>query len=244
MRSLVKNNASLGQFRAARLESRILASTHRRQTVYSVATETGTTHQSRSIPPTSLLESSVKSSSSGSTLLNWRLQQKQNDTGGVKFEGETSWSSPNDLISRNSFAKNHIHLWTLLEACIESGNMTRAESVLIGLSEIANSSDVTLAVNNYLNKLVQLNAGNSSVGLQWIKKIRNKISKFEPNTVTDAIILKSIYSSHDTDKLREFVVSKRGTLGEILSHVEVLGLGAMVNIVKVSIVFEGRPDVV
>lgn len=177
--------------------------------------------------------------SAGSASMLWKTRaSSRSDTlrsGSLRYKGG-SLSSPHDSISRNAFAKDHAHLWTLLEACIDSNNLTRAESVLIGLSGLASKADITLACNNYLLRLCELNEASPSVGQLWIRRIQTNIPLFEPNSVTDSIILKNIYSSGNVGDLKRFVSQYESRTGnsvsELLSHVEVLSIEVLKNIVN------------
>lgn len=183
------------------------------------------------------VEASGNSATSAGVLWKTRVYPRSDTlrSGSLRYEGG-SLSSPHDSISRNTFAKNHAHLWTLLEACIDSNNLTRAESVLIGLSGLASKADITLACNNYLLRLCELNETSPSVGQLWIRRIQTKISMFEPNSVTDAIILKNIYSSGNVTDLQRFMKEYESRTGksvsELLGHVEVLSIEALKNIVN------------
>jgi hypothetical protein len=153
----------------------------------------------------------------------------------VTYTDNSSWSSPHDVVSRNAFARDHVHLWTLLETCIEVNNMTRAESILVGLSEIASDQDVTLAANNYLLKLGELNPSDPKVLHEWLGRIKIRMKNFKPNAVTYAIMLKSMYTAKDYQGIKAFVRSRRSDeLSQILNRIEVLGLEALKGIVEVS----------
>lgn len=149
----------------------------------------------------------------------------------------SSWSSPNDLVARNAFTKDHIRLWTLLEACIVSQNFKRAESILIGLSGMASSTDMTLAVNKYLLKLVETNPENPLVGREWLASISRKIPSFRSNSVTDATLLLNLYTAGQKEQMKGLIedhVESGGSIRTLLSHVDVLPIRAIQNIIRVS----------
>lgn len=145
----------------------------------------------------------------------------------------TSWSSPHDSINRHQFLKDYSHLWTLLEACLESGNFERAEHVLISFSEHSDSKDLTMAVNNYLLRLSELNSKDSNVSQTWLRNISRKIPKFSPDTITRAIILKNkcLHYDYEESKIASYI---RQYSTDILKHVDVLGIDMIAKIVKVS----------
>lgn len=151
----------------------------------------------------------------------------------------SSWSSPNDLVARNAFTKDHIRLWTLLEACIVSKNFKRAESILIGLSGMASHTDMTLAVNKYLLKLVETNPENPLVAREWLASIAKKIPNFRSNSVTDATLLLNLYTAGQKEQMKELIddhVESGGSIKTLLSHVDVLPVRAIQNIIQVSFI--------
>lgn len=101
------------------------------------------------------------------------------------------WSSPKDGVRRDVFSNRIVNAWTLLEACLELGNMERAESVLPVLSEISSEHELTLAVNMYLKKLVERESGYNSLAEDWMRRIRFKLPNFKPNEITDALLLRN-----------------------------------------------------
>lgn len=190
--------------------------------------------------PVNTTVSIKKSNGSSSSGTKRRHISKDQD---VIYTDTSSWSSPHDVVSRNSFARDHVHLWTLLEACIEVNNMTRAESILVGLSEIASDQDVTLAVNNYLLKLGELNPSDPSVLHDWLKRIKIRMKSFKPNSVTYAIILKCMYTAKDYKGIKSFLKARNNDeVKQILNRIEVLGLEPLRGIVEVSffpLIFRG-----
>lgn len=154
----------------------------------------------------------------------------------------SSWSSPNDRIVRNVFSSNSVHAWTLLEACLEQENMTRAESVLLGLSEISGSSDIALAVNTFLQKLIDINEKRPEVPINWLKRIEFQIPKFQPNDATNALLLRNACSNGPGGPtlLQSFVekYSKSKVLN-LLRQFEILGAE---NIAKVMSVADIKPN--
>jgi DNA-directed RNA polymerase len=124
-------------------------------------------------------------------------------------------------------------LWTLLEACLDTGNLTRAQSILIGLGEVATMQDLTLATNLFLNRLSDFNNDYRPIQ-EAIRSLEKRIPQFSPNAVTFAILLKSIHRSGDTEQLKAFVGKHMNQIKEILSKIEVLGLAVIKDIVEVS----------
>lgn len=193
---------------------------------------------SAGVPPPELLEQpekeeSAPKKSTSRTTARKRLTTISQD---VTYTDNSSWSSPHDVVSRNAFAKDHVHLWTLLEACIQNNNLSRAESILVGLARIASNEDVALAINNYLLKLGELNPTDPQILRDWLKRIEKQVGKFRANSVTYAIMLKCMYTAGDTQGIRSLVMAQSDEeLSGILSRVEVLGLEALRGIVEVSI---------
>ncbi|PRT55212.1 DNA-directed RNA polymerase, mitochondrial [Wickerhamiella sorbophila] len=139
--------------------------------------------------------------------------------------GETmSWSSNRDSVPQNAFTSDYSQAWSLLEACLESGNLERAEAVLVGLVDLAtDQNDITLAVNSYLLKVIETNAGHPLIAETWLRKTIYLIPRFKPNGVTEAMMLKNAYLSGDTSHWRKYVTDRKDKLSSVLSHIEVLG---------------------
>lgn len=148
----------------------------------------------------------------------------------------TSWSSPHDNVARQSFMKNYSHLWTLLEACLDTQNFARAEDVLISFSAHSSPKDITVAVNNYLLRLAEVNESDASVAQSWLKSISIKLGTFTPDSVTYAIILRNICLATDYDK--DAVIQHLNSTSpdrDVLKHVDVLGIEMISKIIKVCV---------
>lgn len=145
----------------------------------------------------------------------------------------TSWSSSKDVISRHHFLKDFSHLWTLLEACLDSGNMARAENVLISFSQHSREAEIVSAVNKYLYRLVELNEQDETVAQNWLKTISSKIPMFTPNSATKAILLrnKCLATKFSKNNIELFlqINSKK-----CLNHIEILGVDMLAKILQVS----------
>lgn len=149
----------------------------------------------------------------------------------------TSWSSPNDEIGIQPYTKDYSHLWTLLEACLDTQNFTRAQDVLINFSKHCGSNDISMAVNNYLLRLAEVNEKDASVGQVWLTQIQTKIRNFERSPVTDAILLRNICLASDfsASEINDLLAGKN--VEQVFRHVDVLGIDVIAKIVKVSFFF-------
>jgi hypothetical protein len=149
----------------------------------------------------------------------------------------TSWSSPNDEIGIQPYTKDYSHLWTLLEACLDTQNFTRAQDVLINFSKHCGPNDIAMAVNNYLLRLAEVNEKDANVAQVWLTQIQTKIRGFKKSPVTDAILLRNICVASDFNVavIDEFLAGKN--LEQIFRHVDVLGIDVIARIVKVSLIF-------
>lgn len=163
------------------------------------------------------------------------------------YEG-TSWSSPNDNISVNTFSKDYSHLWTLLEACLDTQNFSRAQDVLINFSKRSKGSEVTVAVNNYLLRLAEVNEKDASVASKWLNMIESELENtdFKPSSVTYAILLRNVAlaSNYDSAKLKEFFTEaseayffnkKYSVEHDLLRNVDILGIDVIAKIISVSL---------
>lgn len=153
----------------------------------------------------------------------------------VSSNPTTSWSSPHDKVSRQSLMKNYSHLWTLLEACLDTQNFVRAEDVLISFSSHSAPNDITVAVNNYLLRLAEVNENDASVAQNWLKSISTKLPTFSADSVTHAIVLRNICLATDYDRSAILKhLSEASPDREVLKHVDVLGIQMISKIIKVS----------
>lgn len=100
-------------------------------------------------------------------------------------------STPRYKAPIHLFDNNRNHTWTLLEACLDLNNFKRAESLILALENITQSSDLTMAVNMYLRKFIDTNPDRNQDVVDWLQLIKLKMPNFEPNEVTDALMLRN-----------------------------------------------------
>ena len=100
-------------------------------------------------------------------------------------------STPRYKAPIHLFDNNRSHTWTLLEACLDLNNFKRAESLILALENITQSSDLTMAVNMYLRKFIDTNPDRNQDVVDWLQLIKLKMPNFEPNEVTDALMLRN-----------------------------------------------------
>ena len=152
----------------------------------------------------------------------------------------TSWSSPHDNVARQSYMKSYSHLWTLLEACLDTQNFIRAQDVLISFSTHSAPKDVTVAVNNYLLRLAEVNKNDASVAQNWLTSISAKLPQFTADSVTDAIILRNVCLATDYDKNSILDLFSNALGRDMLKHVDVLGIEMISKIIKVGFFYQYR----
>lgn len=146
-------------------------------------------------------------------------------TTNTRISANASWSSPQDRVVRNVFGSDYVHAWTLLEACLQHGNMERAESVLFGLTEISGTSDVTLAVNTYLQRLISMNPGRPYVAIDWLRMLEYRIPRFHSNDATEALMIQNAAANSEqhSDLLSQHVRKlNKNQLRSVLRQVELL----------------------
>lgn len=136
---------------------------------------------------------------------------------------------------RNVFSSDYVHAWTLLEACLEHGNFERAELVLFGLTEISGSTDITLAVNTYLQRLVDANFQKPYTAIDWLRKLEYQIPRFKANDATEALMLKNACTS--AQRYPELLTSQikkysRPQLLSILRQFELLGAESIQKVLE------------
>lgn len=151
-------------------------------------------HYSQSVPPiatSSLVKEAETKSNRRANAANLHSVANSASKKSASVPKLAHWSSPNDDIYRNIFSSEKLHAWSLLEACLELGNMARAESILYALKELTTEHDLTLAVNMYLKKLLEVYPDQCAKVDAWMRNVRFKLPQFRANDVTEALMLKN-----------------------------------------------------
>lgn len=147
-----------------------------------------------------------------------------------------TWTSQYDSVVRQPFAKDIIHLQSLLDALVASKNFDRADKILQAMYPIATSTDEFMfSMNDYLLAL-------SKEEDVTIHKLENYLSNFKvpplsPNDKTYAIfIAKSLNSSNFYQYMKYIneILSNTGLTRDVLQHVEILGIDNLSTIFKES----------
>ncbi|GEQ67052.1 hypothetical protein JCM33374_g715 [Metschnikowia sp. JCM 33374] len=134
-----------------------------------------------------------------------------------------SWSSSYDPVTRSPFAKDVVHLQSLLEALLASKNYSRAENILSALNPLLEGPRQLLAlVNKYLETLATDESTNFKETNDFLNRQCSKF-RVEPNDRSYAILLYKVlredgnYMKIISETLRTSRLTKR-----VLSHIDLI----------------------
>jgi len=145
---------------------------------------------------------------------------------------EIKWSSQYDPVTRSPFAKDVIHLQSLLDALLSSKNFERADKILKAIHPLLASPETFIfSINKYLETW----ALEESVLLKdvqtYISNIERKYPDVQLNDRTHAILLsKHITVGEPYSKLLATYPTSKTR--KIFSHIDILGVEALMLIFK------------
>lgn len=136
---------------------------------------------------------------------------------------EVSWSSNYDSVTRSPFAKDVVHLLSLLDALLSSKNFARAENILMAIHPLLEKPEGFVS---FMNKYLEAYAMEESSTIQELEVFLDKMQKqfrVYPNDRTYAVMIgKSI---DDRDKFMTFInraKASRYLIRRTLNHLDVL----------------------
>ncbi|CAN3359250.1 DNA-directed RNA polymerase, mitochondrial [Diutina catenulata] len=152
-----------------------------------------------------------------------------------------TWSSSYDPVVRSPFARDIMHLQSLLDALIEGRNFTRAESILASIYPLSEPSAFLYSFNRYLAAWSE----EESVSLEQVQRfIASATHKYGlvANHRTHAIELaKYVHTNTPFDQfIKQF---STGELHDIFGNVDILGIDELMVVFASEAVTEKKvPD--
>lgn len=148
---------------------------------------------------------------------------------------EEAWSSQYDPVSRSPFAKDVVHLQSLLDAFLTGKNFERADKILRAIYPLLSSSDdFVFSLNKYLEAL-SLESTTTLKDLEnYLRSIQNNYRDVSPNDRTYAILLAN--SASDEHLLESYVMKLKSSpalLRKVFSHIDVIGVDVLMRIFKI-----------
>ncbi|ODV80798.1 mitochondrial DNA-directed RNA polymerase [Suhomyces tanzawaensis NRRL Y-17324] len=145
---------------------------------------------------------------------------------------EVSWSSQYDPVTRSPFAKDVIHLHSLLDALLASKNFDRAERILGAIYPLlSNPESFIFTLNEYL-KLWALEDTTTLDDVEAsLSKFTTKFPATRLNDRTYAILLTKYMSTNTPyiDYISKFTVQKTR---QIFTHIDIIGTEGLMEIFK------------
>lgn len=154
---------------------------------------------------------------------------------------EISWSSSYDPATRSRFAKDVVHLQSLLDALLASRNFQRADNILRAIHPLLTEAESFIS---HLNKYLEAVAAEESTSVEEVEQYLNKILlKFNAsaNDRTYAILIAKALD--DNGNYMRFVNHAKGNrkmLKKTLSHVDLISADGLAKIFEDPALKEGH----
>lgn len=136
---------------------------------------------------------------------------------------EVSWSSNYDPVTRSPFAKDVVHLLSLLDALLSSKNFARAENILVAIHPLLDQPEGFVS---FMNKYLEAYAMEESSTIEELESFLAKMQKefrAYPNDRTYAIMIAKSIDDKDTCKtyINKAKTSRR-LIRRTLNHLDIL----------------------
>lgn len=144
---------------------------------------------------------------------------------------ELSWSSSYDPVTRSPFAKDVVHLQSLLDALLASKNYSRAENILKAIHPLLNSTENFVP---FVNKYLEAYLMEESCTMENLENfLESQILEFgvRPNDRTHAIFIsKALQCGADHRRFLRNAMSSPAMMRRTLNHVDVLSVENLAKI--------------
>ncbi|EGV63947.1 DNA/RNA polymerase [Yamadazyma tenuis ATCC 10573] len=144
-----------------------------------------------------------------------------------------TWTSQYDSVVRQPFAKDVIHLQSLLDALLSSKNFTRADKILQAIYPLSTSQEEFMySINKYLEVWSQQDSATLE-GLENYLLNFTKDARLLPNDRTYAILITKalqVDSSFKYNKYLNEIKSNINFTRKVLGHIDVLGIDNLTKI--------------
>lgn len=142
------------------------------------------------------------------------------------------WSSGFDPVSRSPFAKDIVHLQSLLDALLASKNFDRADKILKAIFPISERvDDFVFSLNQYLEAWSREDVTLADVE-SYLDDITARFPYVRPNDRTYAILLSKLMN--DDSKFTSYLTEAKNAhqLLKIFDHLDMLGVDGLTMIFK------------
>lgn len=142
------------------------------------------------------------------------------------------WSSAYDSVSRSPFAKDIVHLQSLLDALLASLNLQRAENILETMMPLVGLEEFLISVNQYLEAYALDDATTAGDVEAFVARMGHKY-RVRPNGRTYAIaISKAMRENENYMRLVSQAKSEPRVLRSVFDHIDILSLEQISEIFK------------
>lgn len=158
------------------------------------------------------------------------INSKSLESVSQKERQHVSWSSRYDPASRSPFAKDIVHLQSLLDALLASKNFDRADKILRAIYPISPSGeDFMFSLNRYLEGLSQ-EAVDLSELENYLSEVTARFPNIHPNDRTYAILLSKLMQ--DEQKFTHYLEKTKSAslLRKVFNHLDMLGVDGLTKI--------------
>lgn len=151
----------------------------------------------------------------------------------INNNNSLTWTSQYDSVVRQPFAKDVLHLQSLLDALLSSKNFDRADKILSAIYPLSTSVDEFMFS---INKYLEVKAQQETESVSSLERYLQNFSSGEPlvyNDRTYAILLSKSLDSNDTQSYKKLIgeiATNSSFSRKVLSHVDVLGIDNLTNI--------------
>lgn len=147
---------------------------------------------------------------------------------------EVAWSSQYDPVSRSPFAKDVVHLQSLLDALLSSKNFDRADKILKAIYPLLSSQEnFIFSLNKYLEAW-SLESSTSIIEMEnYLASIQLQFRDVVPNDRTYAIL---ISKAIDDEKICMSYISRiksnTSMIRKVFTHIDIIGIDGLMKIFK------------
>lgn len=145
---------------------------------------------------------------------------------------EVAWSSQHDPVTRSPFAKDVVHLHSLLDALLASKNYDRAERILRAIYPLlSNPETYIFTFNEYFQSWALQESVTLGEAQEYMINFSQRFPLVKFNDRTDAIILAKFLATETpyVDLVQSFSIKQ---CRKIFAHIDIIGADGLMEIFK------------
>ncbi|CUM66121.1 uncharacterized protein PRCAT00003777001 [Priceomyces carsonii] len=153
---------------------------------------------------------------------------------------EIAWSSQYDPVTRSPFAKDVVHLQSLLDALLASKNFERADKILRAIYPLlASSESFIFSVNKYLQAWSSEDSNSLMQVEEYVQDLKRRYGIL-PNDRTFAILISKCLSEDPASSSYMKYIDRHNPAmsKKIFSHIDVIGVDGLMKIFNDSAINE------